>query len=90
MSATSKRDLYVLFYAYDDATEVPYIVVNPPRNFTNLLKQWNELDRRFCADDLDDRGWDGVEDWLESKGVRLIEAETVRLDDFYSEDSSCK
>jgi hypothetical protein len=74
-----KRDRYVHLYVYPDDT--PYLVVNPPRNFKALLRKWKRLDDMWSRDEPGGEEWSPIDDWLASKSVTLVEAESLYLED---------
>ncbi len=65
-------DKYILLSIYGD-DDTPYIVRNPPENFRQLLDEWNEIDRFYCATG-NQEGWSPVNEWLRANGVEVIQA----------------
>ena len=80
-----KKDKFILFWAYGDDEDTPYIIRNPPKTLGKLLTECNALDRKMTAGD-DVPEWDYVNKWLKKRGVDIVEAsKEVRLDDYQSE-----
>lgn len=52
---------YALLYLFGDRPQVPYIVIDPPDNFGELLAEWSKLDYRDYPDD-----------WLRKKGINIF------------------
>ena len=72
-------DKYILFWVYQDRDDDPYIIRNPPETLNALLAEWNALDRQFCEGLPCE--WQEVNVWLAAKGIEIIEAESIYLDD---------
>lgn len=68
-----KPDKIVYLYIYNDGDDQPYMIVNPPDNLNDLLKEWNKLDRI----EPQPEEWKPVNEWLAAKGVQLREADEI-------------
>ena len=63
METTCKFGL--LWLCGDDDDHEPFIVVNPPDNFRELLDKWNDMYIHMGSDVMD------IYAWLESNGVQI-------------------
>lgn len=72
---------YLLFWAYGDGNDSPYLVIDPPDNLGELLTRWNALDQLFVADQPLPEPWQPVNVWLQAQGVNIAPIEEIRLDD---------
>lgn len=70
---------YLFFWVETD--DNPYLVINPPKNFKTLLRQWKRMDAKYCADQKSCPEWDFINVWLKKKGVTLVEPNFVVLGD---------
>jgi hypothetical protein len=80
--AKPRRDRFVLLWVYGDAEDSPYLVVNPPRNFGALLREWNTLDRLLCENAPGAEEWEPVNVWLSKRGVSILQPRELHLDDY--------
>ena len=76
-------DKFILCWVYGDDDDTPYLIKNPPANLSTLLTGWNALDRAYLRDEPGaEEVWQPVNDWLKAKGVEIIDAEEICLDDY--------
>jgi hypothetical protein len=76
-------DKYILLWVYRDGDDAPYLIKNPPENLRALLAEWNALDQQYTEGQSSEPpvGWLPVNTWLRSKGIDVIEADEIHLDD---------
>jgi hypothetical protein len=75
------RYAYLWVYADKDDTH-PILIVDPPRNLTWLLREWNKLDLSMCAGEHVPE-WDYASEWLAARGVQVVRPRHYSLDDYY-------
>ena len=77
-----------LLYCYEDREDTPWVIIDPPNNLPELLKEWNDLDAQFAAklsepNDNPLEGWKPVNEWLADKGVNIVEPDSeINLTDY--------
>lgn len=74
---------YKLLYLYDDDDgEIPHLIIDPPPNLDELLKEYNVLDAAYCADPQNEQlNWLPAIEWLRNRGVQIVEVESIFLPD---------
>jgi hypothetical protein len=76
-------DKFILLWVYGDDDDTPYLIKNPQANLSALLTEWTALDRAYMRGEPGaEEVWEPVNDWLKAKGVEIIDAEEIRLDDY--------
>ena len=76
-------DKFILLWVYGDDDDTPNLIKNPPANLSALLTEWNTLDRAYMRGEPGaEEFWQPVNDWLKAKGVEIIDAEEICLDDY--------
>ena len=68
-----------LLWVYGDKDDTPHVILDAPQNLKTLLAEWNALDRQYTAGQSVD--WKPVDKWLADRGVTILEADEIRLDD---------
>lgn len=73
----------ISLYLYDDGSdEAPTVVIDPPDNFGDLVREWQALDDQYVSHGQEPDGWKGFSEWMRDRGVNIPETEVDNLENY--------